>query len=320
MSPPPAIQIGEHLRRRFPIRLAYLVGVSGGRDSVALIHLLHSSGYRNLIVCHLNHELRGRASEADAQFVHSLTKKLGFEAEIASTDVRDFAARSKLSIETAARAARFAFFVSVASRRSCPTIFLGHHADDLVETVLLNLFRGASPGGLAAMRETSMHQIAKNRLTIVRPLLNVWRSGIDRYIKQHHLRFREDATNARLDSRRNRIRHRILPYIEKQLGREVRMAIWRAAQIWMEEETFLESLLSSDSGSSELDVASVRQLPVALQRRAIFRWLRECGIAGIGFDVVENVRRLADPECKVAKVNLAHGRHARRRSKKIFIE
>jgi tRNA(Ile)-lysidine synthetase, N-terminal domain len=320
MSPPPAIQISRHLLRRHPVHLRYLVGVSGGRDSVALLHLLHSAGYRKLVVCHLNHELRGRASEGDARFVHALAKRLGFEAEIGSTDVRDLAARSKLSVETAGRAARLAFFVGIARRRRCSTIFLAHHADDLVETALLNLFRGASPGGIGAMREIASYQIGKRKLTIVRPLLSVWRRQIDLYIRQHGLKFREDATNAKLDSRRNRIRHRILPCIEKQLGRDVRMAIWRAAQIWMEEESFLNSLLSLERGSCELDVGFLRPMPVALQRRTIVRWLRERGITGVGFDVVENIRELADPENKTAKVNLPRGHHARRRAKKIFVE
>src|SRR5437868_3079635 len=305
--------------RNFPPDQRYLVGVSGGRDSVALLHWLTSLGYRKLIVCHLDHELRGRASQADAHFVASIAAKLGLNCEIGRTNVRGLAAKSKLSIETAARAARFAFFVRVARQKRCRTIFLGHHADDLVETALLNLLRGASPAGVAAMRNESIHRIGKTDLTIVRPLLGVWRREIDCYIRLNDLTFREDASNAGFGPTRNRIRHRVLPYIEKQLGRDVRKAIWRSTQIWAEEEAVLESLVSVQLVDSDLEVVSVRKMPIALQRRAIINWLRARGIANVGFEVVESIRGLLDPECKSAKVNLPRGRYARRRARKIFI-
>jgi tRNA(Ile)-lysidine synthase len=231
------------------------------------------------------------------------------------------AKRSKLSIETAARFTRFAFFVEAARRRRCSRVFLAHHADDLVETALLNLFRGASPGGMAAMRKISVHRIGKTKLTILRPLLGVWRSEINSYISQRHLEFREDATNAVLNSSRNKIRHRILPDIEKQFGREVRKTIWRAAQIWSEEEAVLDSLVSSQMVSgTQLAVAALRKIPVALQRRAILRWLRAREVAEISFDIVEKVRSLIEPGTKVAKINLPRDQHVRRRAGKIFLE
>src|SRR5438094_3312059 len=162
---------GSRILKNFPPTRPHLIGVSGGRDSIVLLHWLTFLGYQKLIVCHLDHELRGRASQADARFVASMAAKLRLDCEIGRTDVRALAAQLKLSVETAARAARFAFFVRVARQKRCRTIFLGHHADDLVETALLNLFRGASPGGLAALRGVSLHRIGKTELTIVRPLL-----------------------------------------------------------------------------------------------------------------------------------------------------
>src|SRR5207248_852368 len=307
--------------RDFPPPRRYLIGVSAGRDSIALLHLLVDLGYNKLVVCHLNHQLRGRESRRDARFVEKIARDLRLDSEIGSTDVSALARRSKLSIETAARFARFAFFVEAARRRRCSKIFLAHHADDLVETALLNLFRGASPGGMAAMRKISGHRIGKTKLTILRPLLGVWRSEINSYIGERHLEFREDATNAVLHSSRNKIRHRILPDIENQFGRDVRKTIWRAAQIWSEEEALLDSLVSKEMISvPHLVVASVRKMPVALQRRAILCWLRARKIADVSFDVVENVRALIKPDAKAAKVNLPRDRHVRRRAGKIFIE
>jgi len=309
------------LFRDFPPSRRYLIGVSGGRDSIALLNVLVDLGYKNLVVCHLNHQLRGASSRGDARFVESIARNLKLDCEIGSTDVGALAKRSKLSIETTARFARFAFFVEVAQRRRCSRIFLAHHADDLVETALLNLFRGAGPGGMAAMRKISIHHIGKTQLTILRPLLGVWRSEIDSYVSQRQLGFREDATNAVLHSSRNKIRHRILPDIEKQFGRAVRKTIWRAAQIWSEEEIVLDSLVSTETVSAaHLAVAALRKMPVALQRRTILRWLRMRNVADVSFDIVENVRALIEAGAKAAKVNLPRDQHARRRGGKIFIE
>jgi tRNA(Ile)-lysidine synthase len=309
----------EQLLRDFPLTRRHLIGVSGGRDSIALLNLLFDAGYRKLVVCHLNHQLRGAASRADARFVEKTARDLGLDREIGSTDVGVLAKRSKLSIETAARFARLAFFVEVARHRRCPRIFLAHHADDLVETGLLNLFRGASPGGMAAMRRISTHRIGRTRLTILRPLLGVWRSEIDRYVNERRLKFREDASNRNLQASRNKIRHRILPDIEKQFGRDVRKSIWRAAQIWSEEEALLNSLVPTDVTAS-ISVEALRNLPVALQRRMILRWLRAQKVTDVSFDTVENVRALIEPGTRVAKVNLPRNRHVRRRAGKIFIE
>jgi tRNA(Ile)-lysidine synthase len=303
-----------------PASARYLIGVSGGRDSIALLHLLQSVGYQKLIVCHLDHQLRGRNARADARFVQKIARAADLDCEIGKTDVKVLARESKASIETAARIARFAFFVSVARRRRCRTIFLAHHADDLVETALLNLFRGASPGGIAAMREISMHRVGKLDLIVVRPLLGVWRREIDAYIKEHALSFREDETNRSLSARRNQVRHQILPYVEKRLGREVRKSIWRTAKIWSEEDALLDSMTGTAMASERcLDVRALREMPVALQRRIIFSWMRQRGISNLGFDLVENVRGLIATGAHVATANLPRDYLVRRQKNKLFI-
>ena len=199
------------------------------------------------------------------------------------------------------------------------TIFVGHHADDLVETFLINLFRGAGSAGLSAMREISTRRIDDMDLTIVRPLLCVWRKEIDHYVRDHRLRFREDATNEDLTPVRNRIRLRIIPYLEKMHGRNIRQNIWRTAIIAADEEKWIESELR-DSTHADLSIVKLRALPIALQRRAILKWLRARNVSNVGFDAIERVRSLADRDTRVAKVNLPENRHARRRGGKIFIE
>jgi tRNA(Ile)-lysidine synthase len=311
------IQISPRLFRIFTPDARYLVGVSGGRDSVALLHRLIEAGYENLIVCHLNHQLRGRSSQADARFVEKLVAKCHADFELASTNVQTLAKKKKMSIETAAREARYSFFARVAKRRRCHAIFLAHHADDLVETFLINLFRGAGATGLAAMREVFTRRIDDVDLTIVRPLLSVWRDEIDRYVREGRLKFREDASNKNLAPLRNKIRRRVLPYLEKTLGRNIRQNIWRTATLAAEEENWIESQLLG-AGNVDLSVTKLRALPVALQRRQILKWLRGQEIADIGFEVVERIRSLLD--AKIAKTNLPQDRHVRRRAGKIFIE
>src|SRR5205809_4017252 len=117
--------------RQFPPNKKYLIGVSGGRDSVVLLHQLVDRGYRRLRVCHLDHRLRGKQSQTDARFVAKLAQEYSLDFELGSINVRALAAKKKMSIETAGREARYRFFADIARRRRCRTIFLGHHADDL---------------------------------------------------------------------------------------------------------------------------------------------------------------------------------------------
>jgi tRNA(Ile)-lysidine synthase len=307
-------------------------------------------------VCHLNHQLRGRVSDTDARFVEKLAAKYDGKivgqahrlpkpgdgkrsacpatasadanVEIGTVDVRRLAAEEKISIEAAGRAARYRFFAQVAKRRRCRAIFLAHHADDLVETFLINLFRGSGATGLGAIREVSKRRVEDVDLTIVRPFLGVWRSEIDAYVRKHRLKFREDASNKDPAPLRNRIRRQIIPYLEKNLGRKIRQSLWRAATISGEEETWIEGQLpnatdvdlAAGASAAALSVAKLRDLPVALQRREILKWLRTRKINNVGFDVVENVRSLLNHESGVAKTNLPQDRHVRRRAGKIFIE
>jgi tRNA(Ile)-lysidine synthase len=306
---------------RFPPTRRYLIGVSGGRDSVALLHALTDLGYRRLIVCHLDHQLRGRASTADAKFVQTLATTLKLECEISRSDVAALARRTKQSIETAGRNARYEFFARIARRRRCRTIFLGHHADDLVETFLLNLFRGAGPTGLGGMRQVAERKVDDVQLTIVRPMLGTTREQIDAYLATHRLRYREDATNRAPGPLRNRVRHRIIPYLEKELGRKIRGPLWRAAMISADEAELTETLVDPLSpGSSELSLKELRAQPRALQRRTIHLWLQAQGVADLDFETIERVRALLDSDAPAAKTNLPQDRHARRRAGKLFLE
>ena len=305
----------------------YLIGVSGGRDSVALLHALTEAGFARLIVCHLNHGLRGRASADDARFVERLAGALHLDFETEKVDVQQLASATGESIETAARSARLAFFGRVVRRRRCHSLFLAHHAGDQAETLLFNLFRGAGPSGLTAMSADSVRmesasgegtgRLAPVRLRVLRPMLAISREQIDAYIAERGLRFREDASNASLEHTRNRIRHELLPLANRIFGRDVRPVLNRTAEILRAEEEWLGVLTGTES-PERLSVPALKAAPVALQRRRILGWLRARLIPNCGFEEVEAVRSLL--EGTRAKVNLPGNWHARRRAKQLFLE
>lgn len=293
-----------------------LIGVSAGRDSVALLHMLRAQG-ANLTVCHFDHRLRPESSD-EAGFVRQLAAQIGVSFELGQGDVATRARERRQSLEAAARDARYEFFAEVAGRLGCARLFLGHHADDQAETFLLQAFRGAGSAGLGGMRPVTMRRFGEVELEIVRPLLGMWREEINEYVAEHSLPFCEDSSNADPAFARNRVRHEILPMIERVFGRDVRAALWRSAEILRAEDEFIAEIPELQQTPNELCTAALRAMPLALQRRMIQKWLTARGVEGVGFREIEEVRSLLDG--LVAKVNLPGGFHARRREKRIFID
>jgi len=292
-----------------------LIGVSGGRDSVALLHQLHAAGFHKLIVCHLDHALRAE-SATDARFVQKLAERFDFEFILQREDIASLAKHRKKSLETTAREARFAFFAHVAREQDCPRLFLAHHADDQVETLLFNLFRGAGAAGLAGMTSMSTRTIDGVALRISRPLLGTWREEIEAYVSRHRLAFVDDASNLDRKFTRNRLRHDVIPLLEKAFGRDIRRSIWRSAEILRAEDELLSDLLGSTP--PELSVPALAAEPIAVQRRRLHAWMKLQGVADVGFEEVEAVRELL--KGPTAKANLPRGWHARRRAKRLFLE
>jgi tRNA(Ile)-lysidine synthase len=298
----------------------HLVAVSGGRDSIALLHWLHAHGFKKLIAVHLDHHLRAESCE-DAAFAKKFAATLNVACITGTADVAALAKKQRLSIETAARRARHEFFAQVAVRRACPRIFLAHHADDQVETFLHNLLRGAGPSGLCGMSAISALEIRSAKfsaeLQIARPLLGVWREEIDAYIAHHALPFREDTSNADPRFTRNRLRHAAIPALTAALGRDVRAALLRTTELLRAEDAFLSAQPELRAAPDALEVPALRLLPLALQRRLIHLWLQRHAFGSLGFAEVESVRSLLGS--RGAKVNLPGGLCARRREKRIFI-
>jgi tRNA(Ile)-lysidine synthase len=308
------------LHPEFSPRRSYLLGISGGRDSVALLHALLAAGCRKITLCHLNHQLRGLFSSDDAAFVRSLADAHDLPFEIGRMNVARLAEEQGLSIETAAREARHLFFATCAKRRNCNNVLLAHHADDNAETILFNLLRGSA--GLKGMRFETTLRVERRKLTFYRPLLQTRRAEIDAFIDDKRIPYREDATNSQPIATRNRIRLEALPLLDGILGRDVTAGILRAAAHDEEQEALLEDLLEVlhlEDPQGRLFLPKLRDLPPSLQRRALFQYLKIHQIGDLSRDVLDRCLQLIDA-AGPAKENLPGNRHLRRRASRIFIE
>jgi tRNA(Ile)-lysidine synthase len=288
---------------------------------MALWHFLRSSGWTGLIAVHVEHGLRGAEGEADATFVEAAAERLGTPCEIRRVEAAAFAAAEKCSLETAARELRYRAIAAVARERGTSRVFLAHHADDQVETVLMCLFRGAGSRGLAGMAEESKRTIDGVELTLVRPFLGVSREELGDYVRVNGIDFREDASNASDFALRNRIRNRLLPEIEAVFGRDARGAILRAARLAeLDEAWAAESLGELPRGGVGLEVAALRSMTEARRNRLLLAWLRASGVPDCGLGEVERVVAVLRSDARPAKASLPGGFHVRRRAGVLFIE
>ena len=287
-------------RRLLAPRERVLVGVSGGPDSVALLDALAALapefGWR-LHMAHFNHRLRGAESDGDEVFVRELAASYDLPFSTGGGDVRTFAMKAKLSIEDAARRLRHGFFQDTARALGLEKLALGHNADDQVETLLQRLLRGAGTRGLAAIH-------ASNRLAnvvVVRPLLDAWKTEILAYVRQRDLKFREDASNRDTRFQRNKIRHELIPALERDYNPSLKLLLHQTAEILAAEDEWMEAEAArvfegggKRSGHAPLRIGRLMREHIAVQRRAIYRWLLDNGVGGaVDFATVETLRRMA---------------------------
>lgn len=275
---------------------AVLVGVSGGPDSTALLHLLHARAERlrlRLGVGHLDHGLRPE-SAADAAAVARMASDLGLPYHLERADVDALRRRMRMSVETAAREARFDFFRRAAERHGYTRVALGHHAGDNAETLLLNLLRGSGRRGLGGIRPL------RDGL-YVRPLLRAHRSDIDAFLAARGLVSLSDRTNLDPSIRRNRIRHELIPLLEREYRPGALVALSRAAELLAEEDAWIDELAaplltrllrSAAPGRLELEAAGFDRQPPAAQRRILRAALQRVhgGLRRVGFVHLEDAR------------------------------
>jgi tRNA(Ile)-lysidine synthase len=241
-----------------------LCACSGGADSTALLHLLCTTPSLTVACAHFNHRLRGAESDRDEAFVRELCGRLGIDCYCGREDVAAYAARKRIGLEQAAREMRYSFLEKTAEAHGFDRIATAHHAEDNAETVLLNLARGSAMRGLCG--------IPPVRGRIVRPLLTVTRDEIVQYLRENGLSFVEDGTNALDDCARNRIRHKVLPLLEKE-NTAAAEHICAAAELLRRDEEYLsscaEDFIEMQQNGDWLSIAQFLELPEPVGTRVL---------------------------------------------------
>jgi tRNA(Ile)-lysidine synthase len=270
------------------------VAVSGGADSVCLLHLLTELSHEwslALTVLHLNHGLRGDESRADAAFVQELAAKLGWVALF-----REAQLDPGENLEQAAREARLAFFRDAIRGSSLACVATGHTRDDQAETVLFRFLRGSGTAGLAGIRPSTQHGI-------VRPLIGTRRAEIEQYLRDRSLPWRDDSTNFTIQFARNRIRRDLLPQLEREWNPALRETLVQTAEWARAEESYWKAeidrlairCLTESNGFVFIDVENLAPLPLAAARRMVRHAIERVkgDLRGIDFLHVESILAMA---------------------------
>jgi tRNA(Ile)-lysidine synthase len=253
-----------------------VVAVSGGADSVCLLHILVKLQEKlkvKLHIAHLNHQLRGTESEADAKYVSALARQLGIPATIEGRDVKDYQKKHRLSLEEAAREVRYGFLAEVAKTIGTKLVAVGHTRNDHIETILLHLIRGTGTRGLRGLQPYTDWKSKSGRIAIIRPLLEISRQETEDYCQSHKLKPRIDATNVSLSPLRNRVRHQLLPLL-MSYNPGIAQALLRTAQIAGDDIDFLDKevahlwneVIQEQGKTIVLDKERLDRLPPALKR------------------------------------------------------
>jgi len=250
-----------------------VVGVSGGADSLALLHILKrlSSDFRfNLVAAHLNHMLRGDDAEKDEEHVASICKNWEVTCFIKRTDVRELANELKISEEEAGRKARYEFFKELMRVIKADKLALAHHKDDRVETILHNFIRGTGTQGLKGI-----NYIRDG--FVIRPLLDVSKIEILSYCNEENISYREDLSNNDQSYTRNRLRHGLIPFIQDNFNPNIAETILRMSDVLGEEDDFLRqycgellpTLFSYEKNKAKVILDRFNPLRLALKRRLL---------------------------------------------------
>jgi tRNA(Ile)-lysidine synthase len=273
-----------------------VMGLSGGADSVALLHALRTLaptlGFE-IVAAHLDHRLRAESAE-DAAFCAEVCGRLGVTLRTGASDVRAHAARNAGGLEEAARHERYAFLRSVKEREGAVAIAVAHTRDDQAETFLMRLLRGSGSVGLAAMRPRAGD--------LIRPLFGMSRLDVLQYMKKNDLVWREDPTNTDPAFLRNRVRHELLPYLEARFNPAIRETLVRTARLTADEADVLDERAEAlwvragraEGHGQSLDRAALLEAPRAVARLAVRRALAESGgLRGVAATHVEKILGVA---------------------------
>jgi tRNA(Ile)-lysidine synthase len=268
-----------------------LAGVSGGPDSVALLHGLSMLSQQleiEVFAAHLDHMIRGEESREDARFVENLCQTLGIYCIKEMVDVPKYTEISGLSTEEAARVVRYEFFNRAAASVGAFKVALGHNLDDQAETVMMRVIRGTGLKGLGGIEPVRDKRF-------IRPLIEVSRNEIETYLHQNGIEYRTDSTNLKPDYRRNSIRLKLLPFIEREYNPNIKRVVANMSEVLRWDIDFIENaadtayneaIMKSEHGSVIIALDSVLKAPLAISTRMV---RKACGQAIGGLKDIELV-------------------------------
>lgn len=268
----------------FPRDGKILIAVSGGADSMCLLHLAWKAGL-DIAAAHFDHQIRGEEAKRDARFVENWCKERGIEHIIGSEDVPAYAEKERMSLELAARELRYAFLNRTADELGCKYIATAHNSGDNTETLILNLVRGSGAQGLRG--------IAEKKGRLIRPLLACSRQEIEDYLKREGLEHVEDSSNAQDEFSRNMIRHRVIPVL-KEINPALEKSCARTARLMAQDDDCLESMAEAmlaknlDLPSQSIETKVLLEAHRAIASRAVRRMVE----ASLSMEQVEAVLEL----------------------------
>ena len=310
-----ALRLPEKLLASWPLRhwrdVTVVVAVSGGADSVALLRALYevrAGAKQQLIVAHINHRLRGVESDADQSFVEKLCGQLSLELTTGASNRQLVAGAAPQGSEDEYRTERYRFLSLVADQRGARYVATAHTADDQVETILHHVIRGTGLAGLSGIPRTRPLTVGA---TLTRPLLEVSRGEVLQYLTQLGQPFREDSSNTSVEYTRNRIRHELLPLLERDFSPNVREAIARLGRIAADANDYLDEqaeILLADvaepiQGGVALELKRLQGRPPALVRQMLILAWRQQGwpLDAMSFDKWEQLYQQACVACESAR-------------------
>ena len=298
-----------------------IVGLSGGADSMCLVHALCALSDRlgiEAAAAHMNHNIRGEAAEQDAKAAEQLCKTLGIRFFYKSEKVKEYARSHSVSEELAGRELRYRFFEELQSEYGFSRIATAHNKNDSAETLIMNFMRGSTVSGLCG--------IPVKRGNIIRPLIDIERNEIEEYCRENRLPYVTDSTNLEQVYTRNKIRLGLIPYIQKEFNSSFINTVTANARIISEENEYINSEAQKEFGrlnkGGGLDIAELNKLPAALKRRVVKLLLNEsCGsLTDFSSKSVEDILELCAKNQTGKSINIPKGCIARTEYGKLTVK